>query len=359
MHVVFLCRRIRRAVLACLCLLLSLGGLPAQASAFDLLERPAPSNAQGQRAVLLDVARAADKLIAVGERGLVLLSSDNGHTWQQVGVPVSVALTGVYFVDAQHGWIIGHSGVVLHSADGGASWQRQLDGLQAAQLEVAAAEHAQDPRRQRNAERLLSEGADKPWLDALFLDDKNGWVLGAYGLFMRTTDGGLTWHSAMGTIDNPAGLHLYAIRAVGDRLVIAGEQGALFQSTDNGQHFTQLPSPYEGSFFGLTSTAKGDLLAYGLRGNAWRQAAGSDDWQAIALGNEITLTAALNHSSGLLLLADESGQIAYSRDDGQSFAALGVRANGYVAALAEAADGALVAVGGRGVQRFDRTQVQP
>lgn len=359
MYVLYFCRLLKRAAGALLCLALTLGVAHAQSLSLDLLERPAPENPQASRAVLMDVTRAGDSLVAVGERGLVLRSTDNGKTWRQIGVPVSVALTGVHFADGQHGWIIGHSGVVLYSANGGISWQRQLDGRMATQLEATAAERGDDTQRRRNAERLLVEGADKPWLDALFLDARHGWLVGAYGLLLRTEDGGVTWQSAMGDIDNPAGLHLYSIRALGKRLVIAGEQGALFQSTDNGQHFKRIESPYEGSFFGLASTLEGHLIAYGLRGNAWRQPAGTDDWQAISMGNDVTLTADLQVSNGVLLLADEAGRISFSRDGAGSFKSLEVVAKGYVAGLAEAADGAVIAVGARGVQRIESSQVQP
>eukprot|EP01031_Cornospumella_fuschlensis_P001994 gene1994-2482_t len=64
------------------------------------------------------------------------------------------------------------------------------------------------------------------------------------------------------------GVHLYAVRwredAGQSRLFVAGEQGLLARSDDAGQHFTALPSPYKGSFFGLASTPSA-LLVHGLR----------------------------------------------------------------------------------------------
>jgi photosystem II stability/assembly factor-like uncharacterized protein len=47
----------------------------------------------------LSVTRAGKRLVSVGERGLVLLSDDDGRSWRQARqVPVSVALTQVRFV---------------------------------------------------------------------------------------------------------------------------------------------------------------------------------------------------------------------------------------------------------------------
>ncbi len=52
--------------------------------------------------------KAGNRLVAVGERGIVLLSDDAGLNWKQVDVPVSVTLTGVQFVSPMKGWAIGH-----------------------------------------------------------------------------------------------------------------------------------------------------------------------------------------------------------------------------------------------------------
>lgn len=356
MSVLSICPRPR--ALGWLCLFLVCAVSPVWAAPLDLLDSPAPDNPQASRAVLLDVTRAGERLVAVGERGLVLTSADNGRAWQQAHVPVSVALTRVQFVDAQQGWAVGHSGVVVHSADSGLSWTRQLDGLAAAKIEVQAAATTSDERRRNNAARLVSEGADKPWLDLLFVDARHGWLVGAYGLFFATDDGGLTWTSRMGDIDNPGGLHLYAIRKLGDQLYIAGEQGAFFKSGSDGR-FQRVHTPYQGSFFGLAVTAEGNLLAYGLRGNAWRHTTADGAWQQTALGNEVTLTADMRTTEGGLLLADEAGHLSLSRDDGITFTPLGVDAKGYVAGLAQAADGALITAGARGVQRVEAQEVRP
>ena len=323
-----------------------------------MLDTPASTNAQASRAVLLDVTRSGDGLVAVGERGLVLTSPDNGLSWQQAHVPVSVALTRVRFVDARNGWAVGHSGVVLRTADGGANWSRQLDGLAAAQLEARSAAQTGDERRQRNAQRLVEEGADKPWLDLLFTDAHHGWLVGAYGLLFSTDDGGASWQSRMGDIDNPAGLHLYALGQSGNELYIAGEQGALFKADADGR-FQRMQTPYEGSFFCLTLSDNGDVLAYGLRGNVWRRSAAGGEWQPVTLGNEVTVTAGMRAADGKWLLADEAGRLSVSDDNGVSFQPLAVNAVGYVAGLAQASDGALISAGARGVQRVEAREARP
>ena len=97
--------------------------------------------AQGaEHSVLLDVVKTGNRLVAVGERGVVVLSDDGGRTWRQASVSTSVTLTSVQFASLKAGWAVGHSGVVVHTEDGGETWTRQLDGRTAAKLAVEAAQ---------------------------------------------------------------------------------------------------------------------------------------------------------------------------------------------------------------------------
>ena len=59
------------------------------------------------KSLLLDAARAGARLVVAGERGIVLTSDDEGKTWKQAKVPTRATLTGVYFVDDKHGWVVG------------------------------------------------------------------------------------------------------------------------------------------------------------------------------------------------------------------------------------------------------------
>ena len=349
-------RRHKGLVAACL-ILVSAPAAGAQNSAItDLLETPARHSTRALNGVLLAIARADRRLVAVGERGVVLLSDDDGRTWRQAKeVPVSVALTGVTFVDARRGWAIGHSGTVLHTTDGGETWARQLDGRAIGALAVnearaAVGEHA--ARALRDAERLSSEGPDKPLLGLHFADPMHGWVVGAYGLALVTSDGGTNWSTVMGRIPDVGGRHLYSIVPIPGGLLIAGEQGRLFRSADGGASFTALKTPYAGTFFGALPMKGDRIVAYGLRGNAWSGSA-EGDWGRIALGQAATLTGAVTLADGRLLLADEGGRLFRGADDDRSFAALRYPPQAGLSALVQAADGALVVTGLRGARRMD------
>ena len=62
------------------------------------------------RIILIDITRAGDRLVAVGERGFALLSDDAGETWRSRETPVTRTLTGVSFRDAKVGVAVGRGG---------------------------------------------------------------------------------------------------------------------------------------------------------------------------------------------------------------------------------------------------------
>ena len=296
---------------------------PAQgATVFPALQRPALQVKAPERQVLQTAARAGGRVVAIGERGLIVLSDDQGKTWRQARqVPVSVSLTALSFVDAQRGWAVGHGGVVLHTADGGETWTRQADGVALAQAALAEAEQlaAQRPgdaaaeRALADARRLVEDGADKPLLDVRFADARRGWVVGAYNLFFETTNGGASWRSISTRLDNPRSLHLNALAVQGPTVFIAGEQGVLFRSLDAGQTFQALTSPYKGSWFSLALGEDGAVTVGGLRGNAFRSDDGGTTWNAITGLPPVSIVAASARADGSVLLSNQAGQLFVTR----------------------------------------------
>src|SRR6478672_3584635 len=75
--------------------------------------RPALAAATLQRLLLLDAARAGTRLVAVGDRGAILLSDDEGHAWRAAQVPAAPLLTAVAFAGEGVGLAVGHDSVIL------------------------------------------------------------------------------------------------------------------------------------------------------------------------------------------------------------------------------------------------------
>lgn len=313
-----------------------------QAPVGPALERPAAATRQAHRSVLLGAALAGTRLVAVGERGIVLVSEDQGARWEQVPVPVSVTLTAVRFADERHGWSVGHGGVILHTQDGGRRWVKQFDGIAAARLLLDDAQKRGAGVAQ--AQRLVAEGADKPFFDLHFFDARRGIVVGAYNLAFSTQDGGQTWQPFAPRLDNPKALHLYAVRARGNTVLIAGEQGLVLRSEDAGKTFKRLTTPYAGSFFTAELPADGNLVVAGLRGNVWRSRDGLA-WTSVATPVPVSFTASAA-AGGDTLLANQGG--ALFRLDAAGVEPLPVPAGAPVTALLPLRESRLLVLGLRG-----------
>lgn len=281
---------------------------------------PAPLAA---KSLLLDIARVGEALVAVGDRGHILRSTDQGKTWTQVIAPTRAMLTGVSFPDQQHGWAVGHDGVILATGDGGLTWSRQDSG----------------------------KDRETVFLDVCFRDAARGFAVGAYGKFLATADGGKTWQPAQPAADE---IHYNQIAgAEGERLWIVGEGGLVLTSTDHGKAWTRVETPYEGSFFGVLTLGAGRLVVFGLRGHVYFSDDDGATWSEKNDTVRILLMGGAKLNDGRLVLAGQGGNFFISRDDGKSFAHWKPADFGTgVSAVIDAGDGALLAVGEAGAVRL-------
>lgn len=324
-----------------------------------VLRQEAMQSVKAQRSVLLSVARAGERLVAVGERGIIVISDDSGKSWRQAKVPVSVSLTAVQFVDAEHGWAVGHLGVVLHTDDGGETWAKQLDGIRAAEIALHYAKNGTDfvdqDRAIKDAEWLIADGPDKPFLDVYFFDRANGFIVGAYNLFFKTADGGKTWSAWSHHIANPSNFHLNGITASKDYLYIVGERGLFFRSADKGLTFQPLSSPYEGSFFGAVTAASGELVVFGLRGNAFWSDDGGMNWSRVNINTDSAISAGIALANGSLIMVSQVGELFANTPGARRFEKLAWRGAGSIADITETATGEFSLVGLQGLERASIT----
>lgn len=311
--------RVRRSLLpAALLALVIAAAVPAAAQDEDAVERsrifPLAS-----KSLLLDSARVGDILAAVGERGHVLLSADNGATWEQRVVPTRSTLTGVFFHDETLGWAVGHDSVILRTADGGATWER---------VNWAPDDEA-------------------PLFDVWFADADTGFAVGAYGTFLVTADGGLSWDFAPIGEDD---FHLHRIRAADDgTLFMAAEAGVAYRSDDDGETWEELPSPYDGSFFGVLPLEGESLILFGLRGHLYRSEDAGETWQQIETGTVAMLTDAARLTGGEIIVVGLGGTVLVSKDGGRTFTLSQHLNRRGIQAVTETADGKVLLVGEFGV----------
>jgi photosystem II stability/assembly factor-like uncharacterized protein len=294
-------RRVGLALVAAL-----LGGVApviglAQLDPAGMATRPAEIAPLAASSLLLDLAMAGKRIVAVGERGHVLLSDDQGASWRQAkSVPTRAMLTAVYFADGEYGWAVGHDETIINTVDGGENWT----------LSHYAPE------------------AQQPLLDVWFANRVSGIAVGAYGAYFTTNDGGRHWTATKfappppdtrSEDELPPDYHLNRIVGVGHRLYIAAEGGQLYRSDNRGATWRVLPSPYEGSFFGLVPIRGEGLLAFGLRGHLYRSADAGETWTELASHTTAMLTDGVAINDLRVVIGGLAGVLLVSGDAGETF----------------------------------------
>lgn len=237
---------------------------------------------------------AGTRAVAVGDRGVVLLSDDGGARWRQArSVPVSFTLTSVSFADAQHGWAVGHGGTVIVTRDGGETWRVQ---------------------------RVVTT-EDRPLFSVHFFDAHSGVAVGLWSLVLVTSDGGETWQ------ERPlqpmpgarkADLNLLGLFAGTDGVLFAAaERGQVLRSDDRGATWTYLSTGYSGSLWCGAVLADGALLVGGQRGTLLRSEDHGQTWKPLRLDTKSSVTGIAAAARGVTLVGLD-GLLARS-GDGRDF----------------------------------------
>ncbi|MBY6204046.1 hypothetical protein [Halomonas denitrificans] len=295
---------------------------------------PALEARLADQSLLLDILRYDDRFVAVGQRGHVLLS-DDGRTWSQADrVPVQSTLTRIER-EGRRLWAVGHDSAILSSADGGRTWFIQN----------------------------WDEDAEEPLLDVEFLTALKGFAVGAYGRFMVTSDGGVTWQTERiedrlvseaidwgdvaaaedgidtlpedfepeANVETDEGedvfvdkgcyefyeCHLNDLLVLEDgRLMMAAERGFGYRSEDGGETWESFRFPYSGSMFGLIEL--GDcIIAFGLRGHIQRSCDFGDRWEDLQYGGDQTLMGATHLPDGRVLIVGAAASRVTIDEDGR------------------------------------------
>jgi photosystem II stability/assembly factor-like uncharacterized protein len=239
----------------------------AQNPVAEILPSPARQWANPSNLVMFDLARAGDRIIGVGEHGMVVLSDDDGqHFRQATSVPVDSALTAVFFTDSHNGWAVGHWGVIIATKDGGETWQTQR----------------------------LDSTVDQPLFSLVFKNDQEGWAVGLWSVLLHTEDGGKIWnaeHLQVPPGSKKADSNLYKV-FLDDKstIYIAAEQGRVLRSTDGGKNWVYLNTGYQGSLWTGIADSNGNLFVGGLRGNLFRSIDSGTSWTAFDSGSKASIT---------------------------------------------------------------------
>ena len=313
----------RRLLLAAL----AAPALPLQAAPYAA-DGPALPRAGALKSNLLDLVFAGPRLVAVGERGHVLLSDDQGKTWRQArAVPTRTTLTAVHAVDARTLVAAGHGGVVLRSSDAGETWT------------VATGK---------------ADGADV--LLAIRVEPSGfGLAVGGFGVALSTSDGGQTWRGGV-LVDGEAGeKHLNRIVASrSGAWLVAAEGGMVMRSPRPAEGgWAAVKTPYAGSLWTGLQLPGGALVLGGMRGNVVRSADDGQTWTHHASPEAGSLTGAAVLPDGRPVLVGVDGTLLVGDAQGASFRLRRLEDRATLTATVALPGGGLVATTGSGPRRIE------
>ncbi|MET1255982.1 WD40/YVTN/BNR-like repeat-containing protein [Aliikangiella maris] len=283
--------------------------------------------------LLMDIKQlASGRLITVGERGHILVSDDQGNSWQQKTVHTQALLTKLFFVNEKLGWAVGHQQTILVSRDGGESWQIQ---------------------------HTANDVSQPALFDVWFSDEQNGFAVGAYGLYLATEDGGQSWQPIYQErlADDEIGLpHFYSISYDKQtrQLFMAGELGFLAKSIDKGQTWEKLTSPYHGSFFNIASLENGHLMVMGLRGHLFRSTDSGENWQPIETNTISGLQELTQLDDKQIIIVGSDGTLLISDDVGENFKLRQRSDRVHLAHALKTLDGKILLVGVEGIMPLEQ-----
>ncbi len=264
----------------------------------NLSAKPAIKSNKATTTLLLDAAKTKQHIVAVGWRGHIVLSNDNGKSWQQVIPDTQFLLSAIVFINDNLGWAVGHNSTIIKTDDGGLSWKKQYEDVD----------------------------LKKALFDVWFSDPLTGWAVGSLGLVMHTTDGGRHWQDISDALYNPDQYHYYGIEGSSDgHIYIVGERdftmggGLIFHSKNAGQTWRQLPPTSPGTLFGVTiSPIDANVYVYGILGNLYRSKDGGNSFNKIALATRETITN-LKFGNRKQIIAVGAKGLVINSNDGDNF----------------------------------------
>lgn len=299
------------------------------------------------RVLTLDIARYGNKLVAVGERGLIWtagsVANSADQAWSAHRTESSRTLTSVAFADAATGVAVGHGAVLFRTADGGQTW-----------LPVS-----------------IDDAAGDSLLGVTHLGENRFIAYGVFGLYLESADGGQTWvrrqieleadkkaaknDAADEATDEGAGFdrHIMKVLRLDKKLFLVGESGTLAESANEGKSWRRIDSPYNGSYFGAVASPGGSIVMYGMRGNVFRSTDGGHHWTRIPLNTVSAVNGGTVLKDGRIVLVGNNGLLAVSRDDGASFQTHVTNGGGDIAQIVESESGTLLGVGASGIKRIE------
>lgn len=225
--------------------------------------------------LLLGLARAGNRIVAVGSNGAILLSDDEGATWRLTKSPTDELLTSVVFPTPTEGWAVGQDETIIHTADAGVTWTGQYS----------------------------KKDADQTLFSIISLAPGHLFTSGAYNVTLETQDGTHWTEGKIPATDDD--YHLNCAINRGNDILVTGEGGHAFIRFAGA--WTPMKLPYDGSQFACALGADGSFYSFGLRGTAFRALPGAREWTKLESNTQRSFFGAANLSNGAIAIVGSNG----------------------------------------------------
>jgi photosystem II stability/assembly factor-like uncharacterized protein len=229
----------------------------------------------------------------VGQDGLILATGDGGKSWtpqesnatyeESDGAVKRAYLFNLDAIDADTAWAVGDRSILVSTTDGGRTWRSRKVAMEA----------------DLSGGQSLA-AADPIFYDVKFVDRQNGWIVGEFGKIMHTTDGGETWKEQTATLlegteffdllDLPTLFGMHALNA--QEAVAAGLEAHIARTRDAGAKWAydkvdggelKLVDP----LYDVVEFPDGSGWAVGAAGQVVRTAPGTDGWSRADIGQDV------------------------------------------------------------------------
>ncbi|AYQ36609.1 YCF48-related protein [Runella sp. SP2] len=202
--------------------------------------------------------------VTVGNRSIILKTSDGGDNWQPVLSNTTASLNRIDMPSETIFWAVGIEGTVLKTVDGGSSWQKK--GIT----------------------------TDKSLLDLSFISPTTGWVITGQEIFY-TSDGGTTWTLQY---THPACILLRIQAVTPSRIVVIGANGTILYSADTGKSWGAANSGTAETLTDISIREGMDIWAVGNNAVLLRSKDGGINWTRQTVGSAFnTFSATIQFTS--------------------------------------------------------------
>lgn len=289
------CERVHRLKVSSLLLMIVLAGV-ALAQDGWVASRRGPAGKDLNAIYFADAKRGW----IAGDDGFVSRTEDGGRSWSQQTTGINEAINDIYFRSKDDGYLLA-GGRILNTRDGGAGW--------------------------REIRRFLPEnfgGASPELYSIRFTSKKKGWVVGSISrheqvvdsLVVVTNDGGASWQR----LPVPTRGELIHLDFVDDdNGWIVGAAGTVLHTANGGQTWTAQRSGTTSTLYHVDFRNPRQGWAVGEHGTVLRTNNGGETWARVGVPVRATLLSVqfIDENEGWIV--GRGGVILRSEDGGQTW----------------------------------------